>query len=158
MQAEDLERLQGSVVATPASGGPATGNGQAAWSIDTRLLSDLLVQGYSSRSSSNDNGVTFGKSLVREDAASQETGVDFDLVGSVGIFGHRAVPKATPLYAPNKEPRTPFGRTEFITNSPEYQGRLPHAMSGNILQDGWLISANDYGQAIETWLDSNAPM
>ncbi|ETS84114.1 hypothetical protein PFICI_02139 [Pestalotiopsis fici W106-1] len=156
--AEDLERLQESVVATPTPRGPETGNSQAAWTIDTRLLNDLLVQGYSSRSSPQNNSDVFGKSLVPENNISQESGVDFDLVGSVGIFGHRAVPKATPLYAPNKEPRTPFGRTEFITNSPEHPGRLPHAMSGNILQDGWLLSANDYGQAIETWLDSNAPV
>lgn len=152
-QAEDLERLQESVVATPNARASEPGDSQAAWSIDTMLLSDLLVQGYASHRLPYEDKSVFGSSLVQTDSTRAEIGADFDLVGSAGIFGHRAVPKATPLYAPSKDPVTPFGRTELITNGPQDQGRLPYAMSGNVLQDDWLLSASDYGNAIESWFE-----
>lgn len=97
----------------------------------------------------------FGGTLVQKHRVSRETEAEFDLVGSVGLFGHRAVPKETPLYPPNEQVITPFGRTEYITQRPQTQGGLQNAMNGDIGHDSWFLGPSEYGQAIESWFDSN---
>jgi hypothetical protein len=127
-----------------------------AWSIDAGLLRDILIQGYSNGSPTTEASSMFGGTLVRISEVPQEARTEFDLVGSVGLFGHRAVPKETPLYPPNEPVTTPFGRTEYITRRSNIQGGIQGRMNEDFTQDDWFLGASEYGQAIETWLDSNA--
>ncbi|KAF5644094.1 quinic acid utilization activator [Fusarium sp. NRRL 52700] len=132
---------------------------QQKFTIDTRLLWDILSYEQAGRPEARtDESIYNGLSSINQDTTrgTNDEGDEYDLVGSAGIIGHKAVPKDTPLYAP--------GESEV---SHPIRGRVPSDASGLLgslqqnIQDGFgsamepdniFPEVHDFGRAIDEWL------
>ncbi|TQN72812.1 hypothetical protein CSHISOI_02629, partial [Colletotrichum shisoi] len=110
--ANNLRKLQDSIVVKPAPNRDGHTNPQnPPFSIDTRLLEDLLVYDRAGRPDAGRDQSVFGPSpTLRSDTGDARTAIpgdadaaEFDLVGSAGISAHKAVPDSAAVYAPDEE-------------------------------------------------------
>ncbi|KAF5572359.1 quinic acid utilization activator [Fusarium pseudoanthophilum] len=158
---ENLRKLQQSIQVVPlASGDPVlTRPPQQKFSIDTRLLWDILCHEQAGRPDARDDESMYSDlASTHLDPARgiDDDGDGYDLVGSAGIIGHKTVPKDTPLYAP--------GEGEV---SHPIRGRVPSDASGLLgslqqnIQEGFgsamepdniFPEVHDFGRAIDEWL------
>lgn len=100
----------------------------------------------------------FSGSLV-PNPERQETNfsaAEFDLVGSAGISGHKAVPLETPFLPPDGDAGAP-GHGE-LENMHEISSNLtdlgiPVDVPGLNDQESFFLQANDFGRAIDDWLN-----
>nr|RBQ86945.1 hypothetical protein FVER53263_10018 [Fusarium verticillioides] len=158
---ENLRKLQQSIQIVPlASQEPGLGRpAQQKFSIDTRLLWDILSYDHAGRSDARaDESIYSGLAPTHHDPArgTNDDGDGYDFVGSAGIIGHKTVPKDTPLYAP--------GEGEV---SHPIRGRVPSDASGLLgslqqnIQEGFgsamepdniFPEVYEFGRAIDEWL------
>lgn len=135
-----------------------------AFSIDAQLLWDILI--YDRAGLPNAEQKT-SKSLSREptlrsrtEDSSQDS--EFDLVGSAGISGHKSAGAHIPIYAPGDDTvhigenieTNPSITSEFVPplgNSME--NIYGSGMDGFNDQMDPLFLADDYGRAIDGWLN-----
>ncbi|KAI3559142.1 hypothetical protein CABS03_07461 [Colletotrichum abscissum] len=164
--AGNLRRLQDSVVMkSPPDRGDNTSQNRS-FSINTQLLWDLLIYDRACRPDAGWDQSMFGATL-RSDARelSTETGAaEFDLVGSAGISGHKAVPNDVGVYAPNDD-IAPVSIAEQAPTSSHLVGQGLGDMGPSFEdiffegvgpfgdQSNRFIEANDYGRAIDDWLN-----
>jgi hypothetical protein len=107
LQHENLQKLQQSVrvISVPSEDGGMTEAAEQKFTIDTGLLWNLLSYEQAGRSDARiDQSMFHGLSSSSQDTSGHETssGTGYDLVGSAGIIGHKAVPKGIPVYAPGE--------------------------------------------------------
>lgn len=131
------------------------------FSIDTRLLWDLLSYERAGRpSAQEDRSVFYEGALTDQTTENNETesGVGYDLVGSAGISGHKTVAKDTPLYAPGQGESTNNAcgnRTE--SNASAFRESLQENIRENFglttEPDNVFLQADDFGRAIDEWLN-----
>lgn len=81
---------------------------------------------------------------------------EFDLVGSAGISGHKAVPTEIPLYPPDEDGSTPthesFGNMLGMGSNVLNFG-IPADLPRLNGQEDLFLQANDFGRAIDDWLN-----
>ncbi|KAH8896205.1 hypothetical protein GQ53DRAFT_14079 [Thozetella sp. PMI_491] len=163
----NLERLQKSVVTTLPSDShlpitPQVENAHTS-SADAALLWDLLVYERAGCNQSTSDTSLFGESLLQNTTATpasipgSATDASFDLIGTAGIYGHKTAPQATPYYPPN-ESGTPLGKDDYARYRTQTWFGLEGAMNGVEGQDDLFLFASEYGKAIESWLDFEAPL
>jgi hypothetical protein len=159
MQHENLQKLQQSiqVIPVPSEEPGMSGTPQQKFTIDTRILWDLLSYEQAGRSNAHiDQSMFSGLSSTNPDIGSNstESGIGYDLVGSAGIIGHKTVPKNTPIYAPGE------GETAKENNRSDFDLILIETLQQNI-RDGFgsvvpqqniFPQAHDFGRAIDEWL------
>lgn len=144
-----------SVVAKPSSGSQIEENLQRGWSIDATLLRNILIYGTSGRHLSKNCGVIKG-TLISSVRGSHELGAEFDLVGSVGILGHKAVSKDSPIYPPSNKSTAHLARSNLSGfNLQEPENCLDHMSSSESWMNSLFFGVGDFSQAIGTWVDFN---
>ncbi|OAA44140.1 hypothetical protein NOR_03868 [Metarhizium rileyi] len=162
----NLARLRESVeiVPSPSSLGGELLDGRKSFSIDAQLLWDILIYERAGRPDAGADQSIFGKSFKIGAKSSREddvpTAAEFDLVGSAGISGHKAVSKETPAYAPNEDvpptPRVLENIDEMEEAAPDVgvsvEGRFFEGIGGQDGQEHSFLQANDFGKAIDNWL------
>ncbi|KAJ6789827.1 hypothetical protein PWT90_04518 [Aphanocladium album] len=172
--ANNLAKLRESVglLYSPKADGTALPDDRDSFSIDAQLLWDILIYERAGRPDAGADQSIFGKTLkvgtkMREDDV--RAAAEFDLVGSAGISGHKAVSKETPAYAPNEDgPPTPGvlvgggGATSSsaVDNVSDGAGamlvsvedRFFEGIGGLDGEEHLFLQANDFGKAIDTWL------
>lgn len=165
LQANNLAKLRESVgvVRSPTSHDPELLNGRKSFSIDAQLLWDILIYERAGRPDAGADQSIFGKTL-KVGTKSREDDVrataEFDLVGSAGISGHKAVSKETPAYAPNEDvpptPRVLENIDEMDEGSHDIgvsvEDRFFEGIGGLDGQEHLFLQANDFGKAIDNWL------
>lgn len=146
--------------------------GQPSFSIDAQLLWDILIYERAGREGAAADQSIFGSTLnigtkVRE--LDARLTAEFDLVGSAGISGHKAVSKETPAYAPNEnedvsEPMMMRGVSESLAEMPllgtSVEDRFFEGMGGVEQwadEDHVFLQAHDFGKAIDGWLGRYTP-
>ncbi|OAQ60369.1 Zn(II)2Cys6 transcription factor [Pochonia chlamydosporia 170] len=165
IMANNLDKLRESVgeIRSPNSLDDEFLGGRRSFSIDGQLLWDILIYERAGRPDAGADQSIFGKTLKvgsksREDDV--RTSAEFDLVGSAGISGHKAVSKETPAYAPNEDmPPTPrvLENIEEMDESTPVMGvsvedRFFEGIGGLDGQEHLFLQANDFGKAIDNWL------
>lgn len=158
-----MRKLQQSVVPSPVQAGCAPSPGQA-FSIDAQLLWDILIYdraGLPNSGSNSTDPITREQSL-RATTEDMCRGSEFDLVGSAGISGHRSAGAHIPIYAPGDD--AVYAGTNTETN-PSTAPDLITPMGSSMEDiygsgiDGFndqmdpLFLADDYGRAIDGWLN-----
>lgn len=128
-------------------------------SIDSELLWELLIYETAGR---DDGGFgqqsMFGPSLIKlAPHASNSTTrdvrrVEYDLVGSAGISGHKAVPKESPVYAP--EDIVAVGEPS-VALPWSFENRLMNGVDEDSSYEALLLQPNDFGRAIDEWMNFN---
>ncbi|XWW92649.1 hypothetical protein V2A60_000574 [Cordyceps javanica] len=185
--ANNLAKLRESVglLYSPRANDAAFPDDRDSFSIDAQLLWDILVYERAGRPDAGADQSIFGKTLkvgskLREDDV--RAAAEFDLVGSAGISGHKAVSKETPAYAPNEDVAPPppgvlmsnsssggggGGGSGGINNGSNMED-VENGDAGNMLvsvedrffegiggldgEEHLFLQANDFGKAIDTWL------
>ncbi|KAK2612531.1 hypothetical protein QQS21_001469 [Conoideocrella luteorostrata] len=165
VMADNLAKLRESVgvVWSPTSQDTELLNRHRSFSIDAQLLWDILIYERAGRHDAGTDQSIFGKTLKVSTKSREDdlrTAAEFDLVGSAGISGHKAVSKETPAYAPNEDvPPTP----RFLDNIDEIDQTAPDigvsvedrffgGIGGLDEQEHLFLQANDFGKAIDNWL------
>ncbi|KGQ12110.1 hypothetical protein BBAD15_g2161 [Beauveria bassiana D1-5] len=144
--------------------GKATGQRRLA------LLWDILIYERAGRPDAGADQSIFGKTLkvgteIREDDV--RAAAEFDLVGSAGISGHKAVSKETPAYAPNEDAPPASGVLVGGGGMEEMGGeasamlvsvedRFFEGIGGLDGGEHLFLQANDFGKAIDTWLSHDS--
>lgn len=154
---ENLKLLQQSVVSVPSPGSTdADGSEGRMWSIDDRLLWNLLIYERAGQPGAQVDQSIFGPSLKSANPRdSSETSLEFDLVGSTGISGHRSNPKEVPVYAPGERDTTEPSPNQHRPNADLYgtlEDRVYEGWNGLTEQEGIYLQVNDFGRAIDDWL------
>ncbi|KAJ3479977.1 hypothetical protein NLG97_g8179 [Lecanicillium saksenae] len=177
--ANNLAKLRESVglLYSPKADGTALPDDRDSFSIDAQLLWDILVYERAGRPDAGADQSIFGKTLkvgtkMREDDV-HAAAAEFDLVGSAGISGHKAVSKETPAYAPNEDgPPTPGvlvssgggggatsggGPVDNVSDGAgamlvSVEDRFFEGIGGLDGEEHLFLQANDFGKAIDTWL------
>lgn len=150
------------VVQSPDAEGVA---GQRSFSIDAQLLWDILVYERAGRPDAGADQSIFGRTLKVGTASRDEdnrAAAEYDLVGSEGIYGHKAVSKESLAYAPNEDMATPrdVGSMENMEDVQPDMGvsvedRYFEGIGGIDTLDGQdhlFLQAHDFGKAIDNWL------
>lgn len=162
-QARNVRKLQQSVVASPVQTGCAPSPEQA-FSIDAQLLWDILVYDRAGLPSAGTESVD---SLTKEQplrAATEDLsqGSEFNLVGSAGITGHRSAGAHIPVYAPgddavyasaNAETNPGTASDLMAPMGSSMEGIYGSGIDGFNDQTDPLFLADDYGRAIDGWLN-----
>ncbi|KAF4450527.1 hypothetical protein F53441_6382 [Fusarium austroafricanum] len=136
---ENLQKLERSIRFEPLTSDETglSGTSQHKFTIDTRLLWDLLSYEQAGRSDAHiDQSMFRGLSSTNCDERA-ESGASYDLVGSAGIIGHKTVAKDTPIYAPGEESPQQNIRDGF------------GSMTGPEII---FPQAHDFSRAIDEWL------
>ncbi|KZL76610.1 c6 transcription factor [Colletotrichum incanum] len=160
--ANNLRKLQDSVVIKPPPDRGDYTSQNRSFSIDTQLLWNLLIYDRAGRPDAGWDQSMFGSTL-RSDAEDLSTGTDaadFDLVGSAGISAHKAVPNQAAVYAPDEdiapvavpENSTPGGQS-LGDMGPSFEDMFFEGVGPFGDQANRFIEANDYGRAIDDWLN-----
>ncbi|KAH8647737.1 hypothetical protein BX600DRAFT_484365 [Xylariales sp. PMI_506] len=166
---DNLDRLRASITLISSPMGVGGGEARQTWSIDAQLLWDILIYEKAGQPFCRDDRSIFGETLMRtrsdsvQDTIATGSEAEFDLIGTAGIYGHRAVPKQTPLYAPT-ENAIPLAKAGYAPHKilawagSETTPESAHirAMGGSSGQDNMFLCADEYGKAIENWLDFDA--
>ncbi|KAF4995952.1 hypothetical protein FGRMN_4807 [Fusarium graminum] len=139
---DNLQKLQQSIqmVPVPLEDSAMPGAAQQKFTIDTRLLWDILCYEQAGRPNAyGDQSMFSGLLCTTQDIGSHETesGASYDLVGSAGITGHKTVPKDTPIYAPGEE---------------TLQQNISYGSGSIVGQPNIFPQAHDFGRAIDEWL------
>ncbi|KAF5674678.1 quinic acid utilization activator [Fusarium heterosporum] len=139
---DNLQKLQQSIrmLSVPHEDPEMSGTPQQKFTIDTRLLWDLLCYEQAGRPGAHGEQSMFSSlSCTAQGTGSHETepGASYDLVGSAGITGHKTVPKDTPIYAPGEE---------------TLQQNIRHGFGSILGQPNIFPQADDFGRAIDEWL------
>ncbi|KAK6213463.1 c6 transcription factor [Colletotrichum tabaci] len=169
--ANNLRKLQNSIVVKPAPDRDGhTSPQNPSFSIDTRLLGDLLVYDRAGRPDAGRDQSVFGPTL-RSDTDDARTVIpipgdadaaEFDLVGSAGISAHKAVPDSAAVYAPDEEIASAAAVVPETSASADLGEDARGPSFEDIFFDGaWplgdpadrFFEANDYGRAIDDWLN-----
>ncbi len=163
-QANNLVKLKESVVVVQSPNTDGS-NGQRSFSIDAQLLWDILIYERAGRPDAGADQSIFGKTLQVGTASRDEdvrAAAEYDLVGSEGIYGHKAVSKESLAYAPNDDIASP-GEVENIDD----MAGIPPDMGVSVEdryfegiggidsldgQDHLFLQAHDFGKAIDNWL------
>ncbi|GKT40589.1 uncharacterized protein ColSpa_00770 [Colletotrichum spaethianum] len=161
--ANNLRKLQDSVVikAPPSDRGDSASQNRS-FSIDTQLLWNLLIYDRAGRPDAGWDQSVFGPTL-RSDARDLSTGADaadFDLVGSAGLSAHKAVPNKAAVYAPDEDiapvavpATTPPAGHGLGDMGPSFEDIFFEGVGPFGDQANRFIEANDYGRAIDDWLN-----
>ncbi|RJE21838.1 hypothetical protein PHISCL_05822 [Aspergillus sclerotialis] len=153
---QNLRTLKDSIRVVPSPDGSQT---KRSFSINSRLLWDTLTYDRVGRPNGQTDESMFSGSLV-SNPERQETdfgsAAEFDLVGSAGISGHKAVPLETPLFPPDGDAGT--SAHGGFENMPEISSSLPDFgipvdVPGLNDQESFFLQANDFGRAIDDWLN-----
>lgn len=135
-----------------------SGTPQQKFTIDTRILWDLLSYEQAGRSDAHiDQSMFSGLSSMNPDVGSNgtESGVGYDLVGSAGIIGHKTVPKDTPIYAPGEGQLTAVENDRLnkdLILTETLQQNIRDGFGSVVLQQNIFPQAHDFGRAIDEWL------
>lgn len=158
MQVEKLQKLQNSVVIVPPrasnSGDASSSGARQSLSIDSKLLWDLLIYENAGRDDGCPGHSIFGSSLIQlpmmaRESARDATEVEYDLVGSAGISGHRTVPKESPVYAP-EDVAAPQDTAPVAPWTVE--NGLMSGIDGESSYEALFLQPNDFGWAIDDWM------
>jgi hypothetical protein len=126
---------------------------RSAWTVDTQLLWDILIYEKSGVNVGTSYQTLLGNTLIPRDInTSDREDAEFDLIGSVGIYGHRAMHKETPIYAPN-EPTPPLDREEYPDERQHQQLGVDSFNDIERSHDDLFMGAFAYGQDIEAWME-----
>jgi hypothetical protein len=147
-------------VRSPGSAGTGSQTAQQSFSIDAQLLWDMLIYERAGRVGATADQSMFGDSASTDITQAATTRAEFDLVGSAGISGHKSAPKETPAYAPNDaatSPRilgsTPTARQRGAEMVGSAENRYFDSVGGLGDQENWFLQPDDFGRAIESWLN-----
>lgn len=158
LKASKLRRLQGSVImATPgASNAHETSTGRPSLSIDSKLLWDLLVYETAVQDDQTTTHSVFDSSLKRHASTGGSTShdlknIEYDLVGSAGISGHKTFPKESPIYAPDDAgtPRPPEVPLPWSFET-EFMGGVQDESNYEAMG----FQPNDFSRAIDEWINA----
>lgn len=141
-QADNLDKLQNSVVEIPASTASSSERPMPTRSIDANLLRNILIYERAGQPDAAPDRSVFGDNLapgpVAVNSESEAGAADYGLVGSAGIEGHSSNrARKTPLYPP--EYASPARMTAGAVAA------LEGANLGTISQDA--VGAQDWGVA-----------
>lgn len=150
--------LQQSIVVIPS---PGTSQGRRSFSIDAPLLRNILVYERAGRPFAQGDQSIFNGSLIpnseRHDETDSSPAAKFDLVGSAGISGHKAVPTEAPLYPPDENLEAPPARDPSPNALGSYSSMLELGLSAEARgvnePENLFLQANDFGRAIDDWLN-----
>lgn len=144
---------------------PAHQETQPTFSIDAQLLWNILIYERAGRPGAAADQSMFSGATTSEPADETNDlaidAVEFDLVGSAGISGHKAVFKETPAYAPGEGKIPPQrgpgslpsrDREAPVMRSPA-QGGYVDSIGGVTDQDNSFLQVDDFGRAIENWFN-----
>jgi hypothetical protein len=152
--------LQDSIVlvSTPQDPSDAT---KPSFSIDSQLLWDLLIYDKAGRTDAGLDRSVLGASEDSDIPNRTMQGVDdeFNLVGSFGISGHKAVQQENEAYAPSEgepEPDAADADPVLADMGISFEDMYFEGM-GSLGDAGTMfLQATDYGRAIDGWLDIEA--
>ncbi|KAJ9144151.1 Zn(II)2Cys6 transcription factor [Pleurostoma richardsiae] len=167
--AENLTKLQESVVVvpSPAPSGPSHEPLPQSFSIDAQLLWDILIYERAGRpGASADQSIFHDPETSTTPLRESRMGncpAEFDLVGSAGISGHKAALKEIPAYAPAEDDGVRTGAPARLSDpEPELPSTARVAdgwhfegIGGVSEQDSLFLQPDDFGRAIEGWLNSD---
>ncbi|KAF9870561.1 hypothetical protein CkaCkLH20_11867 [Colletotrichum karsti] len=161
--ANNLMRLQDSIVMKPSPNQEDGASQNLSFSINTRLLWDLLIYDRAVRPDAGWDQSMFGPSLKSDptELSAEDRAAEFDLVGSTGISRHKAMPNEAGVWPPNEE-AAPTNLPDHLPHEPLvgdiaggpsfedifFEGVGPFGDQANRFFDG-----NDYGRAIDDWLN-----
>lgn len=157
--AENLEELRSSVVL-----GPQGLTKDSKWSIDSRLLNSILVFETAGRRSSAPDQSLHGETLYLETmpnfADDGNITMEYDLIGSSGISGHRTNVKEVPLNAPSDMSDRPAAEDQpgkdrlLLPNVGESPATFSSGAVSGIRDDLFqILQGNEYGTAIDDWFN-----
>ncbi|KAG5655527.1 hypothetical protein KAF25_003864 [Fusarium avenaceum] len=157
---ENLQKLQQSiqVIPVPSEEPGMSGAPQQKFTIDTRILWDLLSYEQAGRSDAHiDQSMFCGLSSTNPDIGSNgtESGVGYDLVGSAGIIGHKTVPKDIPIYAPGEGELTAVENDRLdkdLILIETLEQNIRDGFGSVVPQQNIFPQAHDFGRAIDEWL------
>lgn len=141
-QADNLDKLQDSVVELPTCAAGSTERPVPTCSIDANLLRNILIYERAGQLDAAPDRSVFGDNLTPAPVAVSSEGevgaVDYGLVGSAGIEGHSSnKARKTPLYPPEHD--SPVRMTAGAVAA------LEGANPGTVAQDA--AGAHDWGVA-----------
>ncbi|KAF4343800.1 Zn(II)2Cys6 transcription factor [Fusarium beomiforme] len=156
---ENLQKLQQSIQVVSSSREDLGGQAQQKFTIDTRLLWDILSYEQAGRPDARADDSIFScltSTPQGNTRGGTETGDGYDLVGSAGIIGHKTVPKDTPLYAPgegelsnNVRARVPSDASGLLGS---LQQNIQEGFGSSMESDNVFPQVHDFGRAIDEWL------
>ncbi|WYZ42409.1 hypothetical protein EsH8_VI_000108 [Colletotrichum jinshuiense] len=160
--ANNLEKLRDSVVMKSPPDRRDNPSQNRSFSIDNQLLWDLLVYERAGRPDAEWDQSMFGSTL-RSDTrglSTETSAAEFDLVGSAGISGHKAVPNDAAVYAPDDDiapvaipENAPISGQSIGDMGPSFEDIFFEGVGPFRDQPNRFIEANDYGRAIDDWLN-----
>jgi hypothetical protein len=124
--------------------------------MDSKLLQDLLIYPSVPRHEVEHREDMFGTSLCAiadsEHGRDPENSTDYNLVGSVGISGHKTVCNEIPAYAPQTAatPRDTAVAVPYL-----FDERNVEAGEGVSSYEALFLQADDFGRAIDEWMSFN---
>ncbi|KAI8257668.1 hypothetical protein K4K58_003846 [Colletotrichum sp. SAR11_239] len=161
--ANNLRRLQDSIVLRPSPAQQEGSSQSRSFSINSQLLWDLLIYDKAVRPDAGWDQSMFGPTLKADVAelSAEDRAAEFDLVGSAGISGHKAMPNEAAVWPPNEDPPPVDlpqnagldAQVGDLAGGPSFEdiffeGVGPFGDQANRFFDG-----NDYGRAIDDWLN-----
>lgn len=163
-----MRKLQQSIVMKPNVSEESSQSFQSdlAWSIDARLLWDILIYEKASRSSADADKSWFGDRIIFKPDCSEKDDVDqFAMVGCAGISGHKTVPAEVIADAPDDSGSPPLPDysttpTTVIQSGLDATDDSVFENLGDMSQfmdQSNMFLQEDFGKAIGSWINFNAP-
>ncbi|KAL6912502.1 hypothetical protein FSST1_010262 [Fusarium sambucinum] len=155
---QKLRKLQDSITTLPASSDRRDNN----WSIDAQLLWEILVYEKSGLDKDSSDKSMYDDTITLDaEHGEQDVGGDFAIVGSAGISGHKGALREISAYAPqDKDPydalgnlATPGRNRMQESNIFGYRNSDNPPDLGAVDQDDFLLQAEDFGRAINDWMN-----
>lgn len=132
------------------------------FAINSQLLWDLLIYDRAGRPDAGWDQSMFGPTLTSDvsDLSADGRAADFDLVGSAGLCGHKAMADEAAVWPPNEGP-PPINLLENVSLSGQSEGGLSPSFEDILFegvgpfgdQTNRFFDGNDYGRAIDDWLN-----
>lgn len=158
-----MRRLQQSVVPSPVDIGsmPTT---DKAFSIDAPLLWDLLIYDRAGLPNAGVKNTSVSEATRRSTHPTPQDSTEFNLVGCAGISGHRSAGAHIPVYAPGSGEDGGYAGASVHADVIPADDLVPPGRSSmediyGSGVDGFndqmapLFLADDYGRAIDGWLN-----
>ncbi|KAJ6179426.1 Zn(II)2Cys6 transcription factor [Penicillium mononematosum] len=152
---QNLETLRQSVHVVQS---PDATQEMRSFSINGQLLWDTLAYDRAGLPNGQaDESMFSGIFVPNTERQGDELGsaAEFDLVGSIGISGHKAIPMKTPLFPPDGDASAStqgsFGNIPGISSN--FDMGVPVDAPGLNEQEGFFLQPTDFGRAIDDWLN-----
>ncbi|KAH8702354.1 hypothetical protein BGW36DRAFT_372668 [Talaromyces proteolyticus] len=163
-QVKNLLHLRNSISGSrvPNIGQQSNRNSHQGWTVNVHLLCEILE--YNSASKASDpSGDIFGSGLVKDSIAyytstpaSPTPDLDFALIGTPGLSGHKTVANELVTYPPDELQRIDPNMSQISPPNIDLSGLIgDQGFDAFDASESSFLQPQEYGRAIENWLNFN---